>query len=112
MPTAITTIELLAEKLPKEYKPVVLEYGPVLLKMSTESLWSWIDLMARGNTSEAYRTLVMGMSSTDVIAELDNLNLEWKKDNKKNAQRMNLQRDASFAILSVALKMALTLVGL
>lgn len=108
----IKTIAQLMEKLPEQYQPVVAMYGPIFLKMATEDLWTWIDLMASGDMDNAYRTLVSHMPNQDVLHELDKLNDELDEANEANALRRNIRRDASLAILRVTLQMALALVGL
>ena len=108
----ITTIEQLTERLPEEFQPVAVLYGPVLLKMAHDELWDWIELMAGGDTENAYRTLLGRMPGGDLLKELDKLSEEWGEANETNSQRINIQRDASLAVLRVGLQMAMILVGL
>jgi len=111
MATKITIEELMA-KLPDEYNPVIAKYGPALLEMTTGELWSWIELMARGDTDRAYKTLLSRMTNAALITEMDKINAEWETTNEANAQRLKLQRNASLAILRVTLQMVMALVDL
>jgi len=112
MPKKIMTIEELTAKLPEEFHPVAAKYGPVLLDMAVDELWNWLELMVMGKIVVAYQVLISRMPNSDLLAELDKLNVDWEKENKANAQRLDLQRNALFAILRVVLQMVLALVGL
>ena len=106
------TLDELLDKVPEEFRPVVAEYGPALLKMSAEELWAWIDLLARGDCDEAYRAVLAQMEGADLLAEWAKINGRWQDANKANADRLDLQRRALLAVLQVLLTAALAMVGL
>lgn len=106
------TIDELLKQVPDEWQPVVIEYGPIMLKWSHEELWAWIELIIRGDTQMAYRKLLMETDNNGILAAWDDVNAEWEAANRKNERKMELQRDAAMAVMKVVLGIALALVGL
>lgn len=105
-------VEELLEKVPENLRPVVAKYGPVLVKMTADELWAWIELIINGKTQEAIDR-VMGAADNeellDVGADLSN---RWAAADKANASKLALQKQAALAILQVLLGVALAMVGL
>lgn len=106
------TLEEILAQMPEELRPVVSEYGPALVEMSTGEIWLWINLLLKGDTETAYRLLLTGMDTPERLDEWSKLASDWDEANIANKQKMNLMREASVAILRVLLTVALALVGL
>ncbi len=106
------TLETLLEKVPEQFRPVIREYGPALLKMTAEEIWAWIELLAAGRSDEAYETIVAKLDSAGRLAEWRKLRAKWQGAVDKNAERIDLQKQASLAVLKVILMAALAVVGL
>ena len=105
------TIDELKEKLPDELEPWATDYGPALLKMGADGLRAWIQLLAAGKWQEAYAALLAGMSNAELSSEATKLIADWKAQNAKNADAMDLQKSATIAILRVCLTLALAALG-
>lgn len=106
------TIEEIKAKLPPEFQPIVDQYGPSLLAMSVADLWAWIDLLAKGDSAGAYKTLLSKLPNADLFAEANKLLDDWQKANEANKARVELQKAAATAVLKVCLAIALAAVGL
>lgn len=106
------TLEELLERVPAKWRPVVAEYGPALLAMSAEEFWAWVRLLVNGKEDEAYRAILAKLDNADLLAEWTKLNDQWRGANRRNAERLALQRKALFAVLQVLLSAALAAVGL
>ena len=104
-------LDELLGKLPEELRPVVAKYGPALIKMSTEELWSWVDLLIAGKTAEAWTVVMQRMDNADIMAVGVSLGEKWDGANVKNAAAVALQKEAALAVLRVLLTVALALVG-
>ena len=106
------TIDELLELVPEKFRPIVTEYGPALLKMTTAEIWAWIKLLANGDYATAYRQILKGLTDNELMTEWENLKSGWTKANRYNVERIELSEAAGQAILRVLLTVALTLVGL
>lgn len=106
------TLDEILAKLPPEFKPFAMTYGPALLKMGQDEIISWIGLIARGQTAEAYRQILANMPTADLLNEWTVLNNEWENANRAEAAKRALVQEATVAILKVLLSIALVAVGL
>lgn len=106
------TLEELMGKIPDEFKPIAAQYGPALVKMTTEEIWAWIALIARGNTDEALRQMNAKLDDHELLTEFEGQDADWAEANKDNAIKIDLIRQAGVAVLRVLLTMAITMVGL
>ena len=106
------TIDQLLESVPDEWRPIVLEYGPVMLKWTTEEIWAWLKLVLNGDEIAAYTQLVKGLNNPQLLNEWKSLNVRWSTANKKNAEKKSLQKDIAWAIVRVLAPIGMTLVGL
>ena len=105
-------LSALLEKVPESIRPVVIEYGPALLKMGKEELWEWIKLLLNGRNREAYRVVLQKMSNAELSTEWDRLDAKWQAANVANREDVELQKAALNALLKALLMVAVALVGL
>lgn len=106
------SLDKLLENTPEAFRPVVVQYGPALAKMTIDQFWSWVELLIQGKTQDAWDQVygkMSGQESTDAGSALVSA---WKTANSENAARINLVREAATAVLKVLLTVALTAVGL
>lgn len=106
------TLEELQSKLPKEWRPIVAQYGPAFVAMTTEQAWEWLQVAARGDIYAAHRAILAKLPNGDLLAEWDRQSAEWSAANERNAARMAWQRDAMGAVMRVLVASALAMVGL
>ncbi len=106
------TLAQLLENVPEEWRPIVLQYGPVLLAWTAEELWAWLELILNGNGIAAYTQLVKGLDNPQLLGEWKDLNARWATANKKNAEKKVLQREIAWAIIRVLAPIGMALVGL
>lgn len=106
------TLDELKAQLPAAYTPVIDQYGPALITMTTTEIWAWVAKIAQGKTDEAYKTLLGRLPNGDLLAEFEAVNTAWSNANSANAARLALQRQAWEAVIRVCLTAALALVGL
>lgn len=102
----------LLEKVPDALKPVAIQYGPALLKMSIEELWAWIALLIRGKKQEAYLAVLEKMDSVELLHEWDGLNERWDAANAENRAMKELQTAALNALLQALLVIVVGLLGM
>lgn len=110
--TQAQAIAALVEKLPDQLKPVGREYGPALLKMSTDDLWNWIKMLIQGRKQEAYQEVLEKTDSALLANEWEKLNAEWAEANKQNAADLAIQKEALNVLLKALLAIAVSLIGL
>ncbi|MBE3117547.1 MAG: hypothetical protein IMZ50_02165 [Candidatus Atribacteria bacterium] len=106
------TLEELFAKVPPEFRPVVEEYGPALVAMTTAEALAWIMICFKGRVDEAYRVLLEKIPSSELSLEWAKLNDEWKTANIGEAARRALMREAGAGVLLILLRAALAMVGL
>jgi len=98
------TLEELLLKVPKEYRPVIRDYGPALLKMIAEqNVWPWVDKLIVGDLAGAYAELIAASSNPTTFNEAAKLKTDWQVLNAKNKAGVALQRQAVEAILRIVL---------
>lgn len=102
----------LVEKTPPQLRPLVVKYGPALLKMTAEEFCAWIEMLVLGRTFEAWKALVEKLDSPGVAVAWKDLAAQWDQANQRNAERLDLQKQAAMAVLKVLLSAALAMVGL
>ncbi|MHC4717525.1 MAG: hypothetical protein ACYS5V_11180 [Planctomycetota bacterium] len=105
------TLDELVQTVPEQWQPIVSRYGPILLEMSTEDLWAWIQLLAEGHDRRAYRAVLARMDD-ELLNEWDRVAERWQGANEENARRRRIQTEALQAVLHVLLAAALSMVGL
>jgi len=106
------TIDKLLAATPEMFKPLVIQYGPGLIAMTAEEFSAWINLLIMGRNQEAWRALLAKLPNADLMAQWDNVNARWEAADGRNADRINLQKEAVLATLKVLLMAALSMVGL
>ena len=107
------TIDDLLAKTPEQFRPVVTEYGPALIKMTIDEFAAWLKLLIEGKGPEAWAALMAKLDTQQaVLDEWNNLGVAWDKANEANKARMDLQRTAAMAVLKVLLAVMLAAVGL
>lgn len=103
------TIDELLAKVPAELRPVALEYGPALLKMTAEStIYSWLSLIAAGKTREAYKLVVKNMPNAELFAEAEKIDGEWYTANASNNAMIKTRDEAIAMVLKALLTMAVS----
>lgn len=105
-------LDQLIDKAPAHLKPLAIQYGPALVQWTTEELWQWIDLLARGKWEEAQASLLASLDEPDLLAEFESINEDMADANVINAQQRSMMRDAAIAILKGVMVIALAMVGL
>ena len=88
------------------------EYGPAMLKMTTEEALNIIELLASGKEMDAWGLVLEKKSGADAVADAMAITASWNDANKANAESLALQKKALTALLSGILTIALALVGL
>jgi hypothetical protein len=107
----ITLDEVLA-RIPEEYRPLAVQYGPTILKMSADAIWAWVELLLAGNTRAAMETIIARMPPSELLTRMTANLAAWDEANAANARAVALQREAALAVLRVLLGIALAAVGL
>jgi len=102
MPRAITLDDLI-DAVPEQFKEIIMEYGPALLKMAGEEFKKWLQSIIKGNTMEAYRILVSQFDGDEKLDELNSLEDAWQDANEANAESIELQKAAATAIMKALL---------
>jgi len=102
----------LIEKLPAGLKPIAVQYGPALIKMTAEEVWAWVELLISGKTAEAYKAVIDNLPPSEKLALMAKDIAKWDELNTKNAAKVGLQREAAIAVLKALLTIALAMVGL
>jgi hypothetical protein len=106
---ALTLDEILA-KLPEALRPVAAQYAPVLLKMSYDELWSWIQLILQGKTDEALKNIYSKMPNADLFSEWGKINQDWETANANDRAKRALMQTAAMSVLKVLLDIAIAMV--
>ncbi len=106
------TIEKLIEQLPDGLKPIAVQYGPALVKMTADEVWAWVELLISGKTAEAYKEVIDKLPPSEKLALMAKDIAKWDELNTKNAAKIGLQKEAAVAVLKALLTIALTMVGL
>ena len=106
------TIDQLIAGAPEQVRPIVAEYGPAIIKMTAEEFAAWVKLLLMGKTDEAWANVLSKLDNADLLAAWDRVGEKWDVANARNAARLQLQRDAGFAVLRILLAAALASVGL
>lgn len=108
-----TTIDDLLAKTPEMWRPVVAEYGPALLAMTSGEFLMWVQMLLYGKTREAWATLMQRMDdNAELVGVGAALSDKWADVNERQAEKLDLQRSAALAVLKVLLSAALAMVGL
>jgi len=102
----------LIAKTPEQFRPLAAQYGPAIIKMTAEEFAAWIGWLIAGKTDEAWQAILERLDNADLLAAWDRVGEKWDEANARNAARLQLQRDASLAVLRVLLAAALAAVGL
>ena len=103
--------KLLAD-VPEEFRPVVAQYGPALIAMTTAEFWAWIEMLLAGDTRAAYESIVSRLDNTDLMEAWGTVTAKWTDANERNSAQIRLQKEAVTAVLRVLLAVALAGVGL
>ena len=106
------TLDELQAKLPAQFQPWAVQFGPAILAMTAEELKAWIDLLIRGDVLGAYEKLLTGMATPELLADWHIVTADWQAANVKNADRIDLQKSAMIGVVKIALAIALASVGL
>jgi len=106
------TLDELRAKVPAQWQPVVDQYGPAFIAMTSAEIWAWIELALKGDAYATYKAVLEKLPASDLAAEWENLNAAWKEANTANAASMEWQRSAMAAILKVLVTIAASMVVL
>jgi len=85
------TIEEIIAKLPEEYQEIARTYTTLLLDMSFAELQTWVEMIAKGNWQNAYRNLVVKMSTEELLIAERKGHEILKRLNKENADSIATQ---------------------
>lgn len=105
-------LEEAKSRVPEEWHPIIDEYAPALIAMTTAEFWAWVKLLLAGDTQMAFRAVVERLDDAAFLSEWDKLNADFAAANERNAAKIALQRRVLEAILQVLLGIALAGVGL
>ena len=95
----ISKIQELVAKLPLELQPYAQHYVELLLQFQTSEIAALLDLAVGGDINLAYQMLVAKMSTGELLAEMDRLNLMLIQQNKEaKAESEYLKNFLSVAI--------------
>lgn len=111
MPSDNKLLNELLAKVPKDLKPIAIQYAPWLLELTKEEAWIWIGLLLT-DWKKAYEQVIQKMSVEDVLNEWTIRNNEMASLNIKMSARKRVFEEAASAILLGLLKIVLVLVGL
>jgi len=104
------TLQEMLDKTPTQWKPVVTQYGPALVAMTAQQFADWLNLLVKGNTTEAFAAL---LTTPEATLGADAVNLaEWKKANDSQSENLAVQRAAAMAVLKILLGVVLAAAGL
>lgn len=106
------TLDEIIAKLPAEWKPVAVQYGPAFLAMTAQDVWDWLALASTGDAYAAHKKVLEKLPNADLLGEWSSLEADWKTANAANAARIAWQRDAVYAILRVLVAIAAASVAL
>ena len=106
------TLEELQAKLPEEFRPWAVQYGPVFVAMTAEEIKAWIDRLIAGEVTGAYRDVLTKLANAELLGAGDQLVADWNAANAANKAKIDLQKSALYGLLGILLKMALVAVGL
>ena len=107
------TLEDLLAKTPDEFKPLVAEYGPALVKMTADEFAAWIKLLIDGKTPAAWAAIMAKLDGGAAVVDTwQSLDTAWAKENDANKARIELQKAAAMAVLKILLGIVLAAVGL
>jgi hypothetical protein len=107
---AITLDELKA-RLPDALKPWADQYGAAVLSMAADEVVAWINRLAQGDITGAYRAIIAKMPNAGLLGQWDQLNADWQAENVKNADRITLMTAAVAVVVKVVLTMLLAAAG-
>jgi hypothetical protein len=105
------TLEELRLKVPVEWQPIVDQYGPALLAMTTEEIWAWLTRALQGDMYGSYKAILTKLPNADLLNAWQNNDRDWEAQNGTNAASIAWQKDALTAILRVLVVMATAVVG-
>lgn len=106
------TLEELLENTPEQWRPLVAQYGPALVRMTAQEFCAWLELLIAGDVYEACRAVFAGLGEDELLAKWQSVAAKWDDANARNAEQMALQKQAALAVLRVLLAAALAAVGL
>lgn len=105
------TLDELLQKVPEAWRPAARQYGPVLLAMTAEEVWAWIQLAGQ-DAYRAYGELLERLPPDEVVAQWGDVKARWQEANAENARQIDIQKQVAMAVTKVALGLALAVVGL
>lgn len=108
---ATLTLDQLKAKLPEALKPWADQYGAAVLSMAADEVVAWIQRLAQGDITGAYRAIVAKMPNAELLGQWDQLNADWQAENVKNADRIDLAKAAAAVVVKVVLTMLLAAAG-
>ena len=92
--------------------PILAKYGPALAAMTAAEVRAWLDHLLAGDVDAAWRTVLSRLDNAALLAAWGDVRSQWQAANEANSARMELQRQATIAVLKVLLMAALAMVGL
>jgi hypothetical protein len=107
-----TKLAELMSKLPDELRPVAEQYAPWLLSLTYDELWNWVHLLVSGHERRAYALVVEAMQGTELEEEMAGLVSQWADANYQQSQRLDVSAQATEAVLSALLRIALAMFGI
>ena len=105
-------LDELRDKVGDEFKPWVDEFGPALLKLTTDEIMQFILLAFKGDVTGAFAVVLSRMDNAELLAAGQSLHTEWQTANAKNRRKLELQRKAGEVAVQILLAILLAAVGL
>jgi hypothetical protein len=105
-------LDELLEKTPEQLRPIVRKYGPALAAMTAQEFCDWLELLILGRDDEAWLTLLAKADNRGLLEAWKTAAASWDAANTDNARSLQLQKEATLAVLKVLLGASLAWVGL
>jgi len=87
----MTSIEKFIDSLPKEFQPIAGLYISTLNDMADSEIRAFVDLVATGSWSEAFKAITGRMTTEELLSELERINGLLKELNVENAEFVEIQ---------------------
>lgn len=102
----MTAVDELIRGLPDEYHDLATSYVNLLTDSTFEDIEGWIDLISHGKWVKAYNQLARKMTTSDLIAEQQRINIALTQLNKANAEHVDIQKAMVKEALLISLALA------
>jgi hypothetical protein len=110
--TSIDLITQLVNAVPTVYKPWMVQYGPVLIRIEVGNLDALISQLVNGDPLPIYRATLAAMTEDELMAEGANITDALVATVTDNAAKVLAQKQAAMAALSLGLTLLFSFIGL